>query len=155
MREITKSEAENRAKELATPLSDFIGPSEVQDGAEKWSDIDHEVLREEAYETAEICIGEASYAHTKLASLLYDRAITVMKDDLPRVPMKHLTFENRQKAVAEGYWPYKMTHGEVIVNLQEIYTTIEQIPTDAYQVAYEDVSRGYVEGTIPNTEGDG
>jgi hypothetical protein len=149
MREITCQEAEERAQEYATPISDLIGPEEVYQDADKWEDVPNDKLRREVSQSIDIILGELSW-HTPLKSVMYERAITCHKENMMRAPMKHLTFETKQEAVANGYWPYKMSHGEVMVNLQETYPTIEDIPGEDYQEAYECVSNGLYKGMHPH-----
>jgi hypothetical protein len=149
MRELTYQEAEERAQEYATPISDLIGPEEVYQDADKWEDVPTDKLQTEISQSIDIIMGELSW-HNSLKSVMYERAITCHKENMMRAPMEHLTFETKQEAVANGYWPYKMTHGEVMVSLQETYPTIEDIPSEDYQEAYQNVSSGLYKGMHPH-----
>jgi hypothetical protein len=149
MRTLSRSEARDRAEELATPLSDLIRPNEVTDGADEWSDVDPDDLEFHVHESVRISLSERQ--DHKVMSVLYDRAITHYLDECQRVPMKHLSddIERTEALVSYGYWPYKMSRGEAYCSLAERWETLRDVPTEDYQEAYDAVSAGLADGMVP------
>lgn len=144
MRELTKSEARKLAKENATPLNELIRPSDVQEGADSWEEIDDETIEHECFESASIILSERQEpAH----SIAHDLALTLWAKDLPRAPMEDLVFTTKEKAVREGYWPNKMDKWHLREILEEMYQSEEYYWY--YEEAREVVESGIVEGMKP------
>lgn len=113
--EYTAREQAKRAvvEQVKYSLDDLIPPSDVEDGAETWDDIDEETLRMEVGESLDHLVSEGALP------AIDDLAIVLWRESLPRVPMDDLVFSDRATAVREGYWPYKMNRTEVTELLWE------------------------------------
>jgi hypothetical protein len=94
-------------------------------------------------------LGEIN-SHYQLKDILYTRAITLYKNDLSRCKIEHLAFDDKNKALKKGFWPNKMDKFECMERLQEIFTTLEDLPVGYYNDAYDEISRGLFEGMKPN-----
>ncbi len=142
---ITESEAKAKAKDNATPINDLINPSDIEDNAEEWSDIDDETLEMELVESAEIILSESQQPFD---SIVFDLAITFLQDDLTRAPMEDLAFDSMEKAVEKGYWPYSMDKWECREILEEMAQNHNWY-WDCHSEAYNVVFGGIVEGMEP------
>jgi len=144
MRELTETQAVQEAKHIATPISDLIGPQEI-DGSESWEAMDDERLEKEIHKSVEIVVSESNYAHPKVASLIREYANTLWFHDLSRAPMDHLAFESHEAAFSEGYWPNKADKWEAM----EWIESQEEVPTWYMTEAIEVISRGLHKGMKP------
>lgn len=145
MRELTESQVESEAKHVATPISDLIGPKEVDSSATSWGEVDNDLLREEIHQCVDIVMSEANYAHPKIASLRDEYARVLWFQDLSRAPMEHLAFDTHSEAFSNGYWPNKADKWEAMEWLE----SQEEIPTWYVTEATEVVSRGIHKGMEP------
>lgn len=148
MRETTRSDAVDRAKEYATPLSDLINPEEVCSTANTWENVPESELEREIYQSVDIILSEANW-HDPLKAVLYDRAVSHHLDNMMRVPLDDLSID-RRKAIEKRYWPFDMSRGEIRVVVQEIYPTLRDLPTEDYQAAHGAVTQGLADGMQPN-----
>lgn len=106
-------------------------------------DWDDEKLRQEAYKSAEIMLSESKHAHPELHALVRDRALTLLQDDMPRVPMDRLTSDDREKVVLDWrYWPFDMTDEEC----REILEQLSAVDMSDYWLQAEsEAKRGLVD----------
>lgn len=145
MRELTETQVQEEAKHVATPISDLIGPKEVDSNATSWDEVDNELLRKEIHKSVDTILSEANYAHPKIASLIDEYARTLWFQDLSRAPMEHLAFDEYSEALSNGYWPYKADKWEVM----EWIESQEEIPHYYRTEAIEVVSIGVHKGMEP------
>lgn len=111
---ISETRAYRRAYESEQfDLTDLIGPSDVIEGANHWSDISDEKLRREAYE----CIEYGDLNHEQ-EQIVFDRTFTLVKESLTRVidsdVIEYLHEEySQEELVANGMWTGDMSHGDL------------------------------------------
>lgn len=144
----TKSEAEDQAREYATPLDQLIRPSDVQDNAEQWSDIDDDRLNAECAESAEVIAME----HRKIRNLIQDRAFRIWTDGFRRVSESALAEDVPPVELIHVYniWPNDMDKWDVYEEAHKVFESRNyRIPHDCYDEAREEVISGLVEGTRP------
>lgn len=146
--ELTKNEAQKRAKEYATPISDLVNPSDIDGGVERWESVKDEKLERELHKSVDIILSEITY-HNKLRDIIYTRAITIHKEETMRVPKEDMAMKDDKMLLSQMYWPYKMTNMECIATLQEIYPTLKDVPTQDYQEARNEISKALTEGMKP------
>jgi hypothetical protein len=129
----------------AHTLSSLIDPSDVIEGADRWSDISDERLTQEVGESVEVIMSE-----NQLEGVVRELAVTLWRDDLPRVSMDDMAFESKEKAVKEGYWPNSMDKWGCKEILFE-----QTIPSDVYRESQEVVEMGIIDKMHPKrSEGD-
>lgn len=146
MRELTKSEAKELAKEsVEYTLSDLINPSDIDENAALWEDIDPDTLNEELWRSVEVMQSER---HMPYHGIAYDLAICLWRDNLPRAPMGDLVFETQEKAVREGYWPNKMDKWQCR-EILESYSSDYEYFHEYLNEAWESVGAGIYEAMDP------
>jgi len=148
IQELTEKEAKNRAKEYATPLDGLIKPKWEFDTKE-WENVDRYELEDEIHFSIDIMMSEIN-SHYQLKDILYTHALTELKNNLTRVPKDHVTFDDKKEALSNGYWYYGMDKFECFELLQEIYTTLSDIPSEYYEYARMNVQEGLFEGSWPS-----
>jgi len=114
MEDLTEAEAYRRAYNVEKyDLTELIDPSEVIEGATKWSDISDEKLRQECYK----CI-EYGDLLQKQQNIIFERTFTLVKESLTRVidsdVITHLLGKwSEKRLVAKGMWTGDMSHGDL------------------------------------------
>lgn len=145
MRLTSHGQAKNDGKEQAKySLDELNRPDEVDDEAETWEDVDKDKLRQE--------LGEASsrFVTEQLDGLVTEHAIKHYLDELPRVTMDDLTYEDKEEALVDGgIWPNEMREDDARNILWE---NQEAVTGDAFSWAHEAVSAGVFEVLNPLDE---
>lgn len=149
MNELTRSEVVRQAEEYATPLNKLIAPSDVEENADSWGEVDSETLRREISMSTDIILSERRN-HRTIDTLLEDYARQLWCDSFVRVPMKHLATDCQKEAVLWGYWPYSMDKWELSSILEER----NDIPTECYDEARDAIVEGLTNGMMPPSHQD-
>lgn len=102
-----RRDAYDQAFEAAHCLTDLIDPSDILEGAKRWSDIGDDRLDMEVSECLDVAQRENQHN-----GAIQDLAVTIRRGDMPRAPMEDLAFDDPREAVKEGYWPNSMTKME-------------------------------------------
>jgi len=151
MREITRTEAREKAREAATPLNKPIQPSDIDDSANSWDDIEMETLENECVRSAEIILAEEQMP---FAGICHDLAMTSWTESMPRISMSHLDYEDMETAVVEAnVWPNEMNKWEIREILEENYRSNDDMSViyhECYNDAYDVVLDGIVDGMQSN-----
>jgi hypothetical protein len=149
--EATESQVKEIAKEsVEYKISDLIQPSDIDENAETWEDIDRYTVEKECHESAEIMLQETQ---EPFGGMVRDYAIILWRDNMPRVNREHLTTDNdREILIDMGYWPYDMSYFDVYRELNDYIneTSSHHIPSTYDRQAKETVSIGIVNGMIPD-----
>lgn len=85
-------------------IDQLVNPSDVEDGAGSWSEVDIDRLHHEIHRSVEIAIDESHHD-----GAIQELAIMEWLNDMPRVKMEDMVFSTRKEALAEGYWPYDLS----------------------------------------------
>jgi len=144
----TKTEAEQQAKDHATPLNNLITPQEVDPEAQLWSDIDDDDIRRECAESAEIIATE----HRTIRNLIQDRAFRIWIDGFRRVSRDVLgNAPDIELIHVYNVWPNDMRRDEMHSIAHKVYEDPNfRIPNDCYDEARDEVITGLMEGTRPD-----
>jgi len=144
----TKAEAEQQAKEYATPLNKLIRPSDVQDNADSWADIDDDRLNAECAESAGVITSE----HREIRNLIQDRAFRIWTDGFNRVSESALAEDVPLCELIHVYnvWPNHVDKWGAFEEASRVFEdTNYRIPNDCMNQAREEVIGGLIEGTKP------
>lgn len=141
----TRQEARQEAQEATDSFDRLINPTDIDQSADEWSDIDEQELEQEAITSVEIIRSEKQ---TPFDGFARDLALKLTKEALTRAPMEHLTFETKRKAVTAGYWPHSMNKWELEELIHENYEEgkLSRIYRECYQEAWDTVSAGIIDG---------
>lgn len=138
MRSLTESETVERAQSATKyTLAELVG-NEV----DTW---DEDRKRREAYESAGIIVSESRY-HPDIQGLLWDRAMTMWKQDMRRIPRgaMHADLSDRELIFTHSVWPNEMDKWELWEHLQEGTDSLHDIPHEYVEKAISEVERGIV-----------
>jgi len=144
-----RSDVRDAAEEATDSLDSLISPSDlIHSNADEWSEVTEDDLTEEIAESVSVMRSEGQRPH---AGLAHDLALALCRDSLTRVPLSDLTFDDRQAAVREGYWPYDMNRTEVTERIEETHVSDgtvlwRQCETEAWDA----VTAGIHDGLIPD-----
>ena len=143
----TKSEAEDQAREYATPLNNPINADDVDSDADSWEDVDDDVIERECCDCAQVVVGE----HDEMRNLVQDLAFRLWTDDFQRQPREILADAPDVELIhIYQIWPNDMNKWEFF---EEAHTVFEdpntRIPDGYYSDAMRVVERGLMEGTKP------
>jgi hypothetical protein len=130
-------------------ISDLINPSDIDESASEWDDIDKYTAEKECHESAEIMLQETQ---EPFYGMVRDYALILWRDNMPRVNRDHLTTDSdREILVNMGYWPYDMSYFEVYRELNDYIneTSSHHIPSTYDRQAKETVAIGIVNGMMP------
>ena len=143
----TKSEAEDQAREYATPLNNLITPQEVDPDAQLWSDVDPDKIERECSECASIITSE----HREMQNLIQDLAFRLWTDDFQRQPREILADAPDVELIhVYQIWPNDMDKWEFYELAHKVYEDPNtRIPDGYYSDAMRVVERGLMEGTKP------
>lgn len=139
-----KTDAKREAYKKAYPLHHLIRAEDVRDDAESWAEIRDEDIEEEVNESLSVMRSEGQYYY-----LQKPLAVRLKADDMMRIRMDDLVFDDRHEAVKNGYWPHKMTRQQVFSHLFEDDVTIE---SGYYDDAWEVISQGIADKMNPRKE---
>jgi len=146
----TKQDATRTATEYAEPLDRLISPSDVDENADTWSDIDRDRVESEIWESVMLMRSE----HREVGRMVQDRAFRIWTDSLTRVSNEALS-ENVSKEdliFVYAVWPYEMDKWECHEICHRVFEEPNmRIPQWAYNKAEEDVTEGLFDGTMPTT----
>jgi hypothetical protein len=152
--EATESQVKEIAKEAVRyQISDLINPSDIDENAETWEDIDKYTVEKECHESAEIMLKEQQ---GPFYGMVRDYAIILWRDGMDRINLDSDLVSDgiteRECLTVYGKWPYSMSYFEVYQVLDEYIneTHIHQIPNACYNRAKETVSIGIVNGMLPD-----
>lgn len=109
-------------------MDELIDPSDIDENADNWEDIDEDTLNMEVGEGIQVMVSENQIPAIK------DLSVVLWRESLPRVPMKDLVFDDMETAVREGYWPNSMNRIEVTEILWEYFPECEHC-VDLYNEA--------------------
>ena len=145
----TRSEVRTKARNAAEPLDDLIRPSDVDDDAESWDEVDDDALAAELHQATEIICGESQRPY---AGYAHDLAVQLTRDAMLRVPMDVRVYDDRAEAGKHGYWPNRMDRYRVTELIEEHRHGGELAPiwVDSHRDAWEVVSEGIFEGMKPS-----
>lgn len=87
-----------------TPMRDSIRPDEVTEPAGSWEEVRDEDLDNEIHEAVKVDMSEGDRSN-----MVKGLAIRYWLEDMPRVRMQHLVFDNHEEALEKGYWPYNVS----------------------------------------------
>lgn len=145
----TKAEAEQQAKEYATPLNKLIRPSDVQDDAESWNGIDSGLLDMECWEAAGVIATE----HREIRNLIQERAFRIWTDGFKRVSESALAEDVPLVELIHVYnvWPNHVNKWDAYEEAHRVFESPNyRIPNDCYNQARGEVISGLMEGTKPD-----
>jgi hypothetical protein len=144
----TTSEAREQAEEYATPLDQLINPSDVQDDAEQWTDIDADTIRFECAESAGIIASE----HREMRNLIQDAAFRLWADSMKRVSRDVLgDAANTELVRVYGIQPNDMSNAELYEIMHVVFEESNaRIPNGFVEEARAEVEAGLIEGTKPD-----
>jgi hypothetical protein len=146
VKQIAENAVEHRIDQL-------IQPSDIDESATEWQDIDRYDVEKECHESAEVMLKERQ---EPFGGMVRDYAIILWRDNMPRVNREHLTTDNdRDILVDMGYWPFDMSYFEVYRELNEYIneTSSHHIPSTYDRQAKETVETGIVYGMMPDCFG--
>jgi hypothetical protein len=152
--EIEVKEAAKQA--VRYQISDLINPSDIDENASEWSDIDRYTVEKECHESAEIMLKERQ---EPFGGMVRDYAIILWRDGMDRINLDSDLVSDgiteRECLTVYGKWPYSMSYFEVYQVLSEYIneTNIHQIPNACYNQARETVETGIVYGMMPDCFG--
>jgi len=146
----TKQDAKRIAKEYAEPLDRLISPSDVDENADTWSDIDRDKLNQEIWESVMLMRSE----HREVRNMIQERAFRIWTDSLTRVNNEILSekVSNEDSVFIYGVWPYEINKWEC----REICNRVFEDPNIsisqwAYNEAEEEIEGALFDGTMPTT----
>ena len=149
----TEHDARATAAEQTESIDMLINPSDIDEKATEWSDIDSMDLEHELAESASIMRSENQSPYQSIAEQL---AIELTKDALTRAPMSDLVFDDKQTAVENGYWPYKTDKWTVEELIHESdkdpQTDLGMIYHECLNEAWNTVQAGIMDGLQPQTD---
>lgn len=102
----------------AYSIGELINPSDVDEDASSWEEVDEDKLNHEIHTSIEMSISENQFS-----SEIQHMAIVEWLDHMPRVKMEDMAFSTHSEAVSEGYWPYKLSY---VGASSEIYDMLER-----------------------------
>lgn len=144
----TKTEAEDQAREYATPLDQLINPDDVDDDADSWADIDDERIRSECAQSAEVVATE----HREIRNLIQDRAFRIWTDGFRRVSENALAEDVPLCELIHVFnlWPNHVDRWDAYEEASRVFDDPNcRIPNDCMQQARGEVIGGLMEGTLP------
>ena len=145
----TKADAKEQAEDYAEPLDALISPSDVSDGAEAWSDIDTDVLKQEVWESVSVIRSE----HDTIRHLIKDHAFRLWTRDLSRQPREVLDsgVSDEDLIHEHSIWPYDMNKWDCYEICHQVYETPDrEIPQGYIDDAEVPVYEGLFDGTMPD-----
>jgi len=145
----TKTEAREQAEDYATPLNKLINPSDVDDGANQWSDIDPDTIRRECHTSA----GVVATEHDEMRNLIKDRAFRIWTDGFRRVSDGALAEDVPLVELIHVYnlWPNHVDKWDAYEEAHKVFENPNyRIPNDCYDEARDEVITGLMEGTRPD-----
>jgi hypothetical protein len=152
--ETTEREVKQLAKEAVDhKISELIQPSDIDESATEWEDIDRYTVEKECHESTEIMLKEQQ---GPFYGMIRDYAIILWRDGMERINLDSDLVSDgiteRECLTVYGKWPYSMSYFEVYQVLSEYIneTHIHQIPNACYNEAKETVSIGIVNGMLPD-----
>jgi len=146
----TKQDATRTAKEYAEPLDRLISPSDIDENADAWSDIDRDMLNQEIWESVMIMRSE----HREVGNMIQDRAFRIWTDSLTRVANGALSenVSNEDLVFTYGIWPYKMDKWECHEICHRVFEEPNmRIPNGCIREAEEEIQGALFDGTMPTT----
>lgn len=151
--ELTKADARKRARTYATPIDDLIDPSDVCATADTWDEVPDEALRSELDTSVEIIMSEMQHSHHRIRDTVYQLAICLWRDSMPRVNPDHMSddISCRDMLTQHGYWPTDMTKWEARDILMDYSPTNRHIPYDVWEESVMVVEHGLRQGMAPET----
>lgn len=140
---MSRSEAREQAAEIPDPIDTVISPSDVDDSAESWDDIDRDLLDAEILMVVREMDIRNNPDYREIAENL---ALSLLMEEMPRVNMRVLVFRKPKTAVVEEQiWP-----GQVSVSQAKEWLLEEDaIPSHYLNEAYDEVRLGVMEGMRP------
>jgi hypothetical protein len=144
----TKADAQEQAREYATPLNRLINPSDVQDNAEQWADIDDDLLNSECWESAGVITSE----HDEMRNLIQDTAFRLWCEDMRRLPRDVLgDAPDRELVMVYQIQPHDMSNAELHGIAHAVFEERNtRIPRGYVEEAREYVEAGLYDGTMPD-----
>jgi len=146
----TKQDAKRIATEYAKPLDRLISPSDVDENADTWGDIDRDRVESEIWESVMIMRSE----HREVRGMVQERAFRIWTDSLTRVTNEALSenVSNEDLVFTYGIWPYKMDKWECYETCHRVFEEPNmRIPQWAYNEAEEEIQGALFDGTMPTT----
>jgi hypothetical protein len=129
-------------------MDSLINPSDIEKHAGSWEEVDDEKLDEELRHSVDISMTEGQFEED-----IRHLAVIEWLQDMPRVSMDHLTFDTHDKALYEGYWPYRLSHQDAVLRLKEhIYHGEVHIGTSAQNKAREIATKALADKYDPRIE---
>jgi hypothetical protein len=122
-------------------MGDLIPPEDVDEEAETWEEVSDDDLDQAMMDAL-----DHAGPSERCDGAIRECAVKLYLADLPRAPMRDLAFDSMEKAVENGYWPYKMDHREC----EELLWETEEFP--AYNEAYQTAARAYSDMMDPREE---
>jgi len=144
----TKADAQEQAREYATPLDQLIGHSDVAEGTSSWEEVPDNFIRDEAYRSAQVIATE----HDEMRGLIKDRAFRIWTDGFKRVSESALAEDVPLSELIHVYnlWPNHVDKWEAYEEAHRVFEEPNtRIPNDCMQQAREEVTAALMEGTKP------
>lgn len=131
--ESTHQTVEKAYDQTDETLRDLIGHE-----VDAWTEED---IKKQSYQTADIIVTESQRHHNDIFELWCDRALTLWQNDMRRISMDLLNFDDKSKAVkCHDIWPNSMDKWECRELLEEL--PISDIPYECVRQARTEVERG-------------
>ena len=102
--EEARSKLYNEVYESTYSMDELINPSDIEEHAGSWVEVDDEKLDHELHKSVEISIGEDQFENE-----IKHLAVLEWLHDMPRASMEHLTFDTHEEALYENYWPFDLS----------------------------------------------
>lgn len=131
-------ETESQTKELAKECTEYNLWELVGDEVHEWSE---SKLKDEAWKSARIILGECQHSHLDIYDLLTNRSLTLWQNDMGRIRMDKLNIDDKEKAVLSyDFWPNSMDKWRC----REILEKVEyhDIPQGCLEKAHSEVECG-------------
>ena len=127
-------------------LDEAIGPSDVDEESETWSEVPDSEMRQEIAECISVMMSESQYE-----SEAKQLAIQIWSSDLARVKLDDLRYDEPKEAIKNGYQPYKTPHEASVAMIEELVNeSVLHVPNTAWDEAYNVIRAAIADKLDPN-----
>lgn len=146
---ISRQEARRKAKEATPSITTLIDPSDLRNqDIDSWENVDLDRL------TAELGMDMVNTSEIRDYEVItHDLALSLWIDEMPRIAMEHLVYNDKETAVIEAnVWPNSMSITELWEVLEENYDKCTEAYDWYYEDAHNEVYAGIIDGYLKDLE---
>jgi len=127
-------------------LDVMVDPSDVDEESETWSEVPDSEMRQEIADCISVMMSESQYE-----SQARELAIQIWSNDLARVKLDDLRYDEPKEAIKNGYQPYKTPHEASVAMIEELVSeSVLHVPNSAWDEAYNVIRAAIADKLDPN-----